>query len=294
MDQLLLLFVPAVANLVLVEDVVLGVIDLVEDETGHLIDAGELIDVEVIEAVAFCVEFRAIAHRVLQAVIVGDVGFRELQDDVLHPGGIHAEIPVEIAFLDDVHVKAQLDTVVADGTDVLGGSGCHAAAGDTTDRRRVLHIEEQILRGLVEVLGGEVHPVEQAAFEGRAEGVLTLPHQVGCFVLRLVGGSTSTVLRAKAVEGHIAIISGAAVVTDLAIGNTVAEVVDPAYVLHEFLAADGPGGAHTPEVTPAVVLVEAGSTVSAEGTFEEVFAHIVIFHTRQVVFQAVAALGALH
>ena len=113
MDQLLLLFVPAVANLVLVKDVVLLVIDLIEGETGQAVDADILVEVPVVDAVAFSPEFCTVAHGVLQAVVVGDVCRRELQDGVLHPGGVHTEVPYEVAFLDDVEVHADLDAAVA-------------------------------------------------------------------------------------------------------------------------------------------------------------------------------------
>ena len=158
----------------------------------------------------------------------------------------------------------------------------------------MLHVEDQVFGHLVEVLDGEVQAVEYTALEGGAEGVLALPLEVEGLVLRLVGSGLSAVFDTEGVEVHVAVVVDGGVITDLAVGNAVAEIVDPAGALHEVFTADGPGGAHAPEVTPAVFLVEPGGTVATEAAFEEVLVHVIVLQAGQEALEAVSGLVALH
>ena len=157
---------------IVVRDIEALVIELIEGQTGHLVDTGELIEPVCITVTAFHITFGTINDTFFAVLL------RQGQDLALQEGGIGGEVDAPVAVAEDVEVGLDLDAAVGHRTDVLGDRRVRAARRGCTGGDRKDHVEEQVFVAAVEVFDIEVPPVEQAGLNTDAPALAGFPFEV--------------------------------------------------------------------------------------------------------------------
>ena len=204
---------------------------------------------------------------------------RELDDLILQPRSVSAQTPGEVTDTQDLSAELELETIVADLTNIT------VDAGDTR-RGSKLIFEKQILRLLVEDFDRTIDSVKEAEFKSYVRGNLSFPRQVGIPDMCYTQSRFIEVI-AGAVGSLIGIVAREPVIPRLPIGATELEAVDPRDVLHELLGVDIPPSTDSPEVPPTAVLVEAAGAISAVGQREVVAVAVVVVEATEVTFLAI-------
>ena len=196
-----------------------------------------------------------------------------------------------VLVLDVDSCQCYLNTGVADRTDVRN----HLS---TTGNERELNLEEQILRGLLIDIDATI---DTATEESEVDtGVVLsrgLPLQV------LVDDRRGTVTRAVLVAIRIVdgvgerllgvVILDTVTVTGHTICETEFQVAKPVEFLHERLLRDTPGCCCRGEGSPAVVLGELRTSITTDGSGQQVFALVTVVQTQGVGGHAVLGIRGL-
>ena len=198
--------------------------------------------------------------------------FGEFDDLVPDEGDVPRHVEPEVLGPDEVEVGLDFDTVIGDGTEVLGNRGNGASGIGCTGGKRIVQVENQVAAALVEILDIEIPAVEQAGFQTDAPGSAGLPLDVRGLELGKPEGAAVGILAGR-VKKPVGVVAGGGVVTHFAVVGAEFEAVHPGQRLHERLLGNHPVGTDGPEVTPFLAFPETGRTVPAEGRLHIVFVH---------------------
>ena len=124
------------------------------------------VEVVVIETTTFQILLRPDDDTILTIEV------RELDDLILQPRSVSAQAPGEVTDTQDLSAELELETIVADLTNIT------VDAGDTR-RGSELILEEQVLRLLIEDFDRTIDSVKEAEFKSYVRGNLSFPRQVG-------------------------------------------------------------------------------------------------------------------
>ena len=220
-------------------------------------------------------------HRLVLAVqvhvaiaVLDIVAVRKLLDNRFLEGKVEVRVPSEVLVLDILRVDLDLDTAVAQLTEVL-------PVRFETGHYRGRNLEQQVCRRLVIILNRQVHAVEQAPVDTDVHvlGFLPAQHLITCLVP--INRGVRAITAGEGVQRLMRVVI-ARQVTVRTIREAELQVGEQRVVLQEILAAQAPSRGYGPEVRPAVVRSQAGGTIPAETTGEVILIVVVVVRVRQI------------
>ena len=254
--------------------VVVVVVKLIQRETVLGVDTLPGVSIELVAVLALNNLLGTANDTVL--VLLG-----QLQYLILNKGDVSTYVNLPILGLVHINVARNLHTTVRDYTHILGGNTLSAVGGGSTCRQWVIHVEQQVLITLVEVLDIEVQTIKHATLDSDTPRLSGFPLQVLVGQLCNPQGSLA-IVASGVVKCHIAIVARSGIVTHLTIVGTQLQVVNPVVLLHPLLVADYPAGTSTPEVTPTGIACKLRRTIATERELDVIATVVAITHTSQV------------